>query len=242
MMCRLSFSCAAAALALVCGAASGAERRAGCAPEGVNLVPTGDFEKGGKEGPTGWQKADGLSTFFVDGGPGRGKCIKIDTDIYLVEWEKRQKEMRSSSPPKARPKTKTKGAKYDTVGGTKGVHFRCVAEIPVKRNAYYMISADVRGKATDLFFPKVFVKAYSDVRGESRETYNTYLACRVEDDKWTHFRRRKPFKPGRSPSVKHMKVFVYAYWPVGVYHFDNVRVWETDKDGKAVAPPGGSGK
>ena len=221
------------AAVLVVAAALGLERSPGGSPDAgaVNLVPNGDFERGAAGGPAGWHRPDRLSMFWVSGGPANSrKCMKFDTDIYLNEWEAHQ-----ANPTAGKTKTATKGPKYDTVAGTKGVHYRRSAKIPVKPKAYYLISVDGRGKATDFFFPKVFVKGYSVVRGEERETYNTYLACRVTGDRWMHFRRRDPFSPGRrSSTVKYMKVFIYTYWPPGVYHFDNLRIWEVKKDGSPV--------
>jgi len=234
-------------IALAASPLAAAERTPGCPLDrgAVNIVPNGNFESGVGGAPALWQRPEKLSSFWVSGGPaGSRKCMKFDTDVYLNEWEAHQK-----NPTAARTKTPTKGPKYDTVAGTKGVHFWCSKRIPVKPKAYYLMSVDARGKATDFFFPKVFVKAYSVVRGEERETYNTYLACRMTGDKWMHFRRRKPFAPARrSSTVKYMKLFIYTYWPPGVYRFDNVRIWEVDKAGKPVGggtaaePAGGDGR
>ena len=131
----------AVALSLAPAAAAG-ENDAPERPEGANLVPNGGFESAGEGGPAGWQRPDGLSTFWAEGGPaGRGRCVRIDTDIYLKEWEEHQR-----NPQAGAVKTPTRGPKYDTVGGTKGVHFWCSAEIPVKRGAYYLVSVDARGR------------------------------------------------------------------------------------------------
>src|SRR5262249_54079040 len=48
---------------------------------GKNLIPNGDFEQGDAS-PKGWQKIDGLSTFWVkDKDPAHGKVLKFDTDV-----------------------------------------------------------------------------------------------------------------------------------------------------------------
>lgn len=209
----------------------------------ANLVGNGDFSAG-QDSPQGWSRMDNLSTFWAAGGAdvekaraeGKkldGKCLKIDTDVYLKEWEEQQKSMEPGKPGASRPKTPTKGDKYDTVAGTKGVAVHS-DEIEVKPGASYKLSVSAKGsvKSTDLFFPKVFVKGYADVNGEPREVYNTYLACRIgEVDKWAAFER--VFGPTkRTPAVKKMKVMIYAYWPPGVYGFDDVKIAEVEAEEK----------
>lgn len=60
-----------------------------------------------------------------------------------------------------------------------------------------------------------------DIR--ERRIYDTYLACRNRTDGWvTH---RCMFHPTRrTPSVRYIRVMIYAYWPRGTYYFDNLRV------------------
>ena len=60
----------------------------------------GDFEKG-KESPDGWQKVDGLTTFWVDDpDKKRGKVIKFDTDVLQSQaydwWVKFSKGAKAS--------------------------------------------------------------------------------------------------------------------------------------------------
>lgn len=198
-----------------------------------NLLVNGDFEEGDKQ-PVGWDRPDGLSTFWVPGGPKPGKCIKIDTDIYLDEWKKWQEEAKSSTGPAPR-KTPTTGNKYDTVAGTHGVHYYS-DWLDVKPGTAYRLSVDCKGRAiyggaVD-FFAKVFVKGYDlfkDAQGREqwREVWNSYVACRTrtEGKQWEHF--SKVFNPTeRTPNVKRMRVILYAYWPPDVYFFDNVRLTE----------------
>jgi hypothetical protein len=213
------------------------------APAAANLVKNGDFSAG-KDSPDGWSKMDNLSTFWVPGGAdvekaatdGKkldGKCLKVDTDVYLKEWEEQRKSMEVGKPGDPKTKTPTKGDKYDTVAGTKGVAVYS-DEIEVKPETGYKLSIAAKSsvKSTDLFFPKIFVKGYADVNGEMREVYNMYLACRItETGKWTAFERE--FHPTkRTPAVKKMKVMIYAYWPPGVYHFDDLKIAEAKEEAK----------
>jgi len=209
----------------------------------ASLVKNGDFSAG-KDSPDGWTRMDNLSTFWVAGGAdvekakadGKkldGKCLKVDTDVYLKEWEEQQKSMAPGKPGTPRPKTPTTGDKYDTIGGTRGVSVYS-DEIEVKPEAGYKLSIAAKSsvKSTDLFFPKIFVKGYADVNGEMREVYNMYLACRIaETDQWIAFERE--FHPTkRTPAVKKMKVMIYAYWPPGVYHFDDLKITEVPEGSK----------
>lgn len=47
-------------------------------------------------------------------------------------------------------------------------------------------------------------------------------------DKWQTFsRRQQPFRPtANTPSVRFVRVMLYAYWPPGVYYADNVKLTE----------------
>jgi len=50
-------------------------------------------------------------------------------------------------------------------------------------------------------------------------------------DKWQTFTRREmPFRPTKNtPSVRFVRVMLYAYWPPGVYHVDNVKLTEYEE-------------
>jgi|GEM_PF-1584854 len=58
---------------------------------------------------------------------------------------------------------------------------------------------------------------------ERRHLYDTYVNCFVDGAAWTHF--DQVFHPTRrTPKVTEMRVMLFAYWPPGVYWFDNVSV------------------
>lgn len=197
-----------------------------------NLLKNGDFEKG-TEQPEGWERCDRFSTFWVEGGPQPGRCIKIDTDILLSQWKQWREAFKNgaTNPPEKIP---TKPPKYDTVAGTHGVHFYS-DWIPVKPDSTYRITADVKGPSVlggpIEFFPKIFVKGYDLFEDETgkqwREVFRAYLACRTRTNgkQWERFTRL--FHPtSTTPRVKRMRVILYAYWPPGVYYFDNIRLTE----------------
>ena len=158
-----------------------------------NLLPNGDFEQG-KDSPAQWQQVDNLTTFWDRTGGNPGKCLLVDTDVLETQalaWRERiAKGADFRKPPDKEP---TKPPKYDTIGGTYGVHF-ISDPIPVKRGVVYRLNADVKGKMSGIFFPKIFVKGYAAFEATSfsaqdREIYRMYLACRTK----TQGREFEPF-------------------------------------------------
>jgi len=163
-----------------------------------NLVKNGDLERGG-ESPDGWEKVDGLTIFWESGHSPTGKCIRIDTDVYQAEAKPWAAKVRAGASPSAAPaKTPTKGPKYDTIGGTDGVHYYS-DPIPVKPGMTYRLSYDMKGKWIDgrpPFVAKVWIKGYSAFEDKAfgdqdRVTYDSYKACRTETQgkEWEHFTR-----------------------------------------------------
>src|SRR5438874_2227328 len=78
----------------------------------VNLIVNGDFEEGDVT-PKGWQKVDGLTTFWVkDPDPKRGKVIKFDTDVLQSQgyewWAKIADGAAARDAPKKLPTTEPK--------------------------------------------------------------------------------------------------------------------------------------
>jgi hypothetical protein len=195
--------------------------------KGPNLVKNGGFEKGEKH-PTGWDRLDGLTTFRVSGVSPTGKCLKIDTDVYHEQWVAWRKRWKEGAPPEAAPqKTPTSGPKYNTVAGIYGVGF--VSDpISVKPGKAYKVEVDYRCKSTDFFFPKVFMRGYGDVQGEKRVVYDAYLALRsLKDvDAWKHGVRICRIPTDTHSPVEFVKLKLYAYWPPGVYYFDNASLKE----------------
>ena len=147
------------------------------------LLSNGDFEAG-SDTPAHWQRVDNLTTFWEKKSK-NGRGLLVDTDVLesqALAWRGRlAKGADFRRPPEKEP---TRPPKYDTIGGTYGVHF-ISDPMPVKRGVVYRLSADVKGRTTDFFFPKIFVKgcapfAATQFEGQDREIYRMYLACRSE--------------------------------------------------------------
>jgi len=121
--------------------------------EGPNIVPNPGFEKG-KEGPEFWALPDKLTSFWETGGV-KGKCIRMDTDVYRSEWAANHEK-----PGSVTKKTITSGLKYDTVGGTTGVALYSYP-IPVDLDAWYVVEYDSKGPGGEVF---IYLKGYTKVR------------------------------------------------------------------------------
>ena len=144
----------------------------------VNLVPNGGFEEGYNGAPDKWQRPDGLTSFWIKDSVRKGRCLKIDTDVYKDEYLARQEEMKKKPVPPAKRKTPTKGEKYDTIAGVDGVSFYS-EWIPVEKGQYFRLEIDTRtdGAAAT---PKVFIKGYfldtrRPVPYQRRVIYKKYL-------------------------------------------------------------------
>lgn len=200
----------------------------------ANLLTNGDFESGEAGIPTGWGPLDNLTTFWVEGGPsGKGKCLKIDTDVYLAEWEEHKKAV-AEGRADVRQKTPTSGAKYDTVAGTKGVQV-ISQPIRIEQGAGYMLSAALKGPSADMFYPKIFVKGYRLVKGQMREVWQAPMHCRTSPKEWRTFSWAAPKIPSKY-GVEEVRIVIYCYWPPGIYEIDDVRFWRqdpTEETGKA---------
>jgi len=207
-----------------------------------NLVRNFSFEKGTWT-PDHWSKVDGLTSFWIDRGDGKGKCLMADTDVLesqaLPWWEKiKSGKATAKDAPKKIPVKPSQI--YATVGGLEGVQVYSDF-IPVKPKMRYRLTVDIKARWGGIFFPKAFVKGYADMAdeftGQKRELYRMYLALRTETQgrEWETFSRtfnptlRKPVsrKPGvEVPEVKFMRVMLYSYWPLGKYYWDNVIITE----------------
>ena len=202
------------------------ERDAKVPTVGPELVRNGGFEAGDRT-PDAWQRIDGLTTFWVHGGP-TGKCLKIVTDVYhdqWVEWEKKYKEgATADQAPKARP---TSGDKYDTVAGIYGVAYDS-DPIPVTPGKTYKVSLSYRGDTTDFFFPKLFIRGWGTVEGEKRVLYDAYLALRSKSGgkEWESNVRLVTIPTDLKAKIEFVKLKIYAYWPPGTFYFDNVSMQE----------------
>jgi hypothetical protein len=217
-----------------------------------NLVLNGSFEEG-RWWPAGWDPCDKLGTFWVAGGTDGKRCIRMDTNLQDDQWVAWNEKVlviaaraaRDSggdpqsavndpipSPPARQP---TQAPYYDTVAGNHGIHYRC-AFIRVEPGAIYRLSVDARDTCGGE--PMVFVKGFFDrptatESGEQplkREIYRVERTLHGCDAEWRRF--ATIFHPALSKSTvegqprqpEWLRVELYAYWPIGIYEFANVRL------------------
>jgi len=207
---------------------------------GPELVTNGGFEQGAKS-PAGWDRIDGLTTFWSGGGVS-GKCLKINTDVYHDEWVAwRKKHAGGASADEAPRPTPTKGPKYDTVAGIYGVKYDS-KPIPVTPGKAYKVSVRYKGKSTDFFFPKLFIRGWAEVAGEKRVVYDAYLALRCVEGsgEWKRGVRIVEVPTDTQAPVEYLVLKVYAYWPPGTYYFDDVSMKQVKPGTKIPGPTGGT--
>ena len=184
-------------------------------PEGASVVRNGNFEEADPVDPTRpahWDLPDGLGITWADADPAHGKAIRMDTSVsekaMVAQWKKMGLTQWDIPSPAG-----------NAIAATYGLSYYSEA-IPVKSGQAYRVSFDYKGPNGG---GKVWVRAYGLFRGEMRRRYERIVNCRVPDQEWTRF--DEVFEPTRlRPGVTEMKVMLYAFWPPGVYWFDNVRL------------------
>lgn len=218
----------------------------------VNLVCNGGFELGDKW-PAGWlirfprvdlshltdiRALDNLTLFWDSTHSTSGKCIRMDTDVNQKEVHRRMEELIANPDATRWSKTPTRPPKYNTAAGLEGVSL-WTEPIAVEKGKIYRMSVDVMGQMQGIFFPMMFVRGYGmakDVKGRlvTRELYETYVSCRVSGKgQWSHF--TQTFCPtDRTPAVTEMRATLFAYWPPGIYYWDNVEITEVPEAEAAV--------
>ena len=249
-----------AALMLVCVLAASAppkeEKPPRVKPGAKNLVANGDFEAG-TDTPAGWQKIDGLTTFWVKDPDGkRGKVLKLDTDVLQSQaydwWVKIAGTARAKDAPKKLPTTPPK---YDTLAGLDGVWYWS-DPFPLEKGKAYWLTMDVKGEeimAWLVGYPdkpdtsfgadaKAFQEYFREKKaGKPRENKRGFDSILAKYDyrgqlkagggnAWrTYARRALPFRPTKNtPNVKYGRILLLPYWPPGVYYVDNVRLVEVE--------------
>jgi hypothetical protein len=228
-----------------------------------NLVVNGDLEEG-DDTPKGWQKVDGLTTFWVkDSDPAHGKVLKFDTDVLQSQgydwWVKIAQGARAKDAPKKIPSKDPN--KYDTLAGLDGVWFWSDF-IPIEKDKAYWLTLDVKGPEIMTWLVGYPEKSSTDF-GADAGAFQEYMKAKLTGkepnftreregfinkydwrgqlkagggNEWkTYSRRKMPFRPtANTPQVKFVRVLIFPYWPPGEYYVDNVRLVEYDE--KAEAP------
>ena len=185
--------------------------------EEVNeCVINGGFETAGTnavDGPLGWDLPDGLGVRWVSDADGdaHGRIILMDTRVserdMVAQWKRcgiTKWDIPNPAP----------GAISDTYG------LSYYSEpFPAVSGAVYRLSFDYKGAGG----AKVWVRGYGRVRGELRRVYEMWAPCRSQAGVWT--RNERVFHPQSSVAeIVEFRVMLYAYYPPGLYGFDNVRV------------------
>ena len=184
-----------------------------CTPQAV--LRNGELEEtdpANPERPLGWETPDGLGVQWVDtGDQEHGRAVRMDTRVsekdMVAQW--RKKGITDWNIPKPAG---------NAIAATYGLSFYSET-IPVSSGQAYRVSFDFKGAGGG----KVWVRAYGEIRGKKRRRYEALANCTATGEKWQRFSH--VFHPTRvRPRVTEMKVMLYAFWPPGVYWFDNVRI------------------
>jgi hypothetical protein len=183
----------------------------------VSLIRNGDFEISDKKIPTkpsSWFQPDGLGVQWTNDPDSKahGKCIRMDTSVSEKAMVTRWQQIGLTNfwdVPKP-----TGGA----IAESYGLSYYSDA-IQVKPSQAYRITFDFKGKGGG----KVWVRCYGLYEGEMRRRYEKIVMCEGSGNDWTT--QSAVFHPTRErPQVSEMKVMLYAYYPPGLYWFDNIRI------------------
>ena len=191
--------------------------------------------------PKGDHDFDGVTAFYkqISRDKKQNYVIECHTGILEKHALARDAEMmnKTTKPaPIVEPAPDKK--KYATIGAAYGVRVWTAKGIKIKKGAWYLMACDIKGPAC----PKIFIKGYgvgdykelneklkweksTNMAGPVAVLYSTYLQTKsgVSKKKWT--RVSKLFNPSRrSPRVDEIKLQIFAYWPRGVYSFDNFEI------------------
>jgi len=188
---------------------------------GENLVKNGTFDEGDTFASH-WERADGLTSFF-EAEEGRGRVVKMDTLVdrdQAMEWAKAFKADPSLKPPEKKP---IAPSSYSSIGGNEGVMLDSEF-IDCKPGQNYKLCVDFKGDGKPFVWVKGFL--WHAKRNAFVDGYQTRLEPgSPSKTEWRTF--SIGFNPtAKSPKIQKFKIRLYAYWPNGLYYFDNVRVEE----------------
>jgi len=207
---------------------------------GSSLVINGNLETADPEDPSrplGWEKPDGLGVRWVKApdetedklrGTGdvsgafnmlrtdhvhHGEAIRMDTGIS-------EKKMVARWQDKGMTQWNIPNATDSAIAMTYGLSYYSDA-FAIMSGRTYRLSFDLKCSAGG--GAKVWVRGYGTLKGKERRLYETVVHCRTKDGQWATF--SQDFHPTRhTPDVTKIRIMLYAYYPPGVYWFDNVAV------------------
>ncbi len=192
---------------------------------GNNLIPNGTFDEG-EAFALHWERADGLTSFF-EKEDGHDRVVKLDTLVdrdQAMEWARAFKKDPTLKPPAKKP---IEPNSYGSIGGNEGVMLDS-GFIDCKPGQNYKLTVDFRGDGKPFVWIKGFL--WHPKRNDFVDGYQTRLE--PDDPSKTEWRTFSiGFNPTeKSPKIQKFKVRLYAYWPNGLYYFDNVRVEEISQE------------
>jgi hypothetical protein len=183
----------------------------------ASLLPNGALEQADPVDatrPSAWGKPDGLGVQWLDTGEsGHGRAIRMDTRItekaMVAQWVKVGLTNEWNIPKPA----------DSAIAETYGLSLYSDA-ISVQPTQPYRIMFDFKGPSGGA---KVWVRGYGLLQGKERRRWETWVGCKSKAGAWTSC--SQVFFPGKfRPEVTKMRVMLYAFYPAGIYWFDNIRV------------------
>ena len=129
----------------------------------------GSFDLFGKK-HTGWDAPDNAGTFIEDGPRGRGKILRIRTDIERDKWYQYRRNLRMGLASPDNPPKLKRDTSYGSVAGLEGVHYRS-DWIDAKAGQRYWLTADKKGPGA-----KIFIKGFLDWSGQASGLPESSLA------------------------------------------------------------------
>jgi hypothetical protein len=197
-----------------------AEPLASSPPAAAPLLTNGDFEVADPADPgrpLGWDKPDGKGVQWLAvppefDGAARGRALCLDTRVseqdMVAQWQATGLTNWDIPKPAASPIALTYGLSYYS------------AAVPVVSGRTYRISFLYR-PPPEGSGAKVWVRGYGRLGDRHTRLYEAIVNCRARAGQWTRF--EQDFHPTRHrPNVTELRVMLYAYYPAGVYWFDDV--------------------
>ena len=180
------------------------------------IVRNGGFEQADPANiakPAHWDQPDGLGVQWTNAPEaGHGKAIRLNTAIT-------EKQLNEQCQRTGVEKWIIPNPTGSPVGENYGLSLYSAA-MPVTKGQPYKITYDFKGSSGGA---KMWVRGYGEFEGEKRRRWETTVECRVANAKeWTTISQE--FFPTKMRDVSEMKVMLYAYYPTGVYWFDNVKI------------------
>ncbi|MBL7134701.1 MAG: hypothetical protein ISS78_11430 [Phycisphaerae bacterium] len=124
---------------------------------GKPLNANGDFESGAD----GWEGPDNAATFIEPGPAGRGKVLRLQTDLERDKYIAYRRALRLGKASPADPPKLKRDTSFASLAGLEGVFYRGQWIKAAPRRRYWLV-ADMKGRTEGIFFPKIFVKGFRD--------------------------------------------------------------------------------